>query len=150
MRKFSIIVGMAALLLIAGISTSHHVSASAKVARIVADDAVIGSTADVTTVSSVTVPSGGASYRATIYSVVTAGSGNGGEINVTYTDDNGSTQVQEVRMGPASGLGAGSATFVIHAASGSVVVSTLCTQAGPTCGSTTNHTYNLYSVIEEL
>ncbi len=124
-----------------------HVSASAKVARIVADDAVIGQTSDVATVSSVTVPGGGANYRVAALSAVTSGAGNSGQIHLDYTDDVGA-QTVVISMSTDPTFSATSSTLSIHAASGTVVVSAFCTQNA--CAGAGAHTYNLYSVIEEL
>jgi hypothetical protein len=120
----------------------HHVGASANVARIVAHDSVVGQTADVATISSVTVPSGGADYRVSLVGVMTAGVANAGQMHVDYTDDVGSQVVVIAIDGGSPG------TFAIHAASGTVVVSSFCTQNA--CAGSGAHTYNVYATIEEL
>ncbi len=128
---------------------SMPVSADAHTPRIVAHDSVTGRTTDDAAVSSVTVPSGGADYRVTAISAVTAGTTgvSAGEIDVTWTDDLGS-QTASVTIVNSPGLPVVNGTFAIHAASGTVVVSTSCTQNA--CNGHGAHTYNVYSTVEEL
>lgn len=120
------------------------VSADARTPRIVAHDSLVGQTADVATISSVTVPVGGADYRVAVMPVLTAGAGNAGQVHIDYTDDLGA-QTSVIAI---NGYTAGTNTVSIHAASGSVIVSTFCTQNA--CAGSGAHTYNMYAVIEEL
>lgn len=64
------------------------VSADAHVPRIAARAALTGQTADAT-VATENVPGGGADYLVTLVPVLTAGTGNAGQVHIDYTDDLG-------------------------------------------------------------